>query len=409
MKNTKNLVFLTAFFVFGLPLQAENKPIRPFDPLDAIVPPDLMQEGAGPDKAFDPHPPPSMAQGVILGFNHWPLSAQEKAQLDQVLNPAQLTTTQEYPRFQAIVLSWPALKKEEEALKICQSLTPFLFLSSCEPNSAVPPAGAWKNILRKLKSKFFKKKQPQMAKLASGGAVWTANPANTEYPRPKNPLPLDHHYYNAPPPGAKLSPGKRPSSGKGNLKSCNIVPSQLGLEEGTLSDYWGQEMVGADLLKKELEKAPPVKKHLISSFDSRYRRHDVAVKNLISGSGRQAVLPPSPRAEQKNLENIDVTYTSMYLGQADRYLSLANEACGAPPHERAGQQGANLSAQLRRRSNPQSNQNCRYINVSGRRALYCGSGQPSACPFRRYDQYGHYVCVERREDLYPTINRLETQ
>ncbi len=48
-------------------------------------------------------------------------------------------------------------------------------------------------------------------------------------------------------------------------------------------------MIGADLLKEKLTSS--ARKHFIAVFDTFYMGHDVAVKNLISGEGRQAVLP----------------------------------------------------------------------------------------------------------------------
>ena len=58
-----------------------------------------------------------------------------------------------------------------------------------------------------------------------------------------------------------------------------------------LPTYWAQEMIGADLLREKLKKAKPVEKHLVAVFDSPKRNHDVKVRNLISGEGKQAVLP----------------------------------------------------------------------------------------------------------------------
>lgn len=82
-----------------------------------------------------------------------------------------------------------------------------------------------------------------------------------------------------------------------NLKNCNILTSEYQLKEGKLSDFWAQEIIGADLLKEELKQAAPLpeNKYLISVFDSNNGAltidHDVRVKNLITDSGPHSVLP----------------------------------------------------------------------------------------------------------------------
>ena len=79
------------------------------------------------------------------------------------------------------------------------------------------------------------------------------------------------------------------------VESCEILPTKHNLKDGTLTDYWAQEMVGADLLREEIEKAMslPEDKFLIAVFDNNkeYNNHAVYVENIISHKGPQAILP----------------------------------------------------------------------------------------------------------------------
>ena len=118
-----------------------------------------------------------------------------------------------------------------------------------------------------------------------------------------------------------------------NLKSCNILSSNFGLNQytslshrqGALSDYWAQEMIGADLLKEEVEKAPPVSKSFVELFDR--GEHADAVKNLISGDGKYSVLPEMG-------DSISISQSSMvsdFLKHSDRLLRKVDDVCGLPP------------------------------------------------------------------------------
>ena len=75
--------------------------------------------------------------------------------------------------------------------------------------------------------------------------------------------------------------------------SCELASSKHKLKDGKLTDYWAQEMVGADLLKEELEKTSPLPedKHLVAVFDTPTGSHNIYVQNIISHEGPQAVLP----------------------------------------------------------------------------------------------------------------------
>ena len=81
-----------------------------------------------------------------------------------------------------------------------------------------------------------------------------------------------------------------------SLKSCRILTSKHRLKQGRLSDYWAQEMIGADLLKELLKKAPPLPPdfHFVSVWDTEFKtaQHGDFVKNLITDSGPHSLLPP---------------------------------------------------------------------------------------------------------------------
>lgn len=53
-------------------------------------------------------------------------------------------------------------------------------------------------------------------------------------------------------------------------ESCELLPTEHQLKDGKLTDYWAQEMIGADLLREEIKKAPPLPedKFLVAVFDS---------------------------------------------------------------------------------------------------------------------------------------------
>ena len=76
-----------------------------------------------------------------------------------------------------------------------------------------------------------------------------------------------------------------------NIRTCGIVGSEQNFMEGKLSDYWAQELIGADLSKKEIEKIPPPsQENFISVFDGG-GSHTYRVRNLISSPSPYALLP----------------------------------------------------------------------------------------------------------------------
>ena len=98
--------------------------------------------------------------------------------------------------------------------------------------------------------------------------------------------------------------------------------------KGTLPDYWAQQMIGSDLLKKEIETAPTVKKKpFVQLFDSnRQDRHDEFVKNIISGTGKQSVLPELG----DGIRTFETNWLSDYSKHTEKLLDNVDKICGDP-------------------------------------------------------------------------------
>ena len=130
-------------------------------------------------------------------------------------------------------------------------------------------------------------------------------------------------------------PSEPPSDS--NLKTCNIVPHTLNRshvfsykqkKDSPLSDYWAQEMIGADLLKKEMQDLPPIKKHFIQLFDVNIPKgpagHNHKVQNLISDGGKHSVLP---RLGENSIGTNYTPTTGDMVKYSDEMLSKAEEKC----------------------------------------------------------------------------------
>ncbi len=247
---------------------------------ELVEPPDFGEKG-----------PP--AKGIILAFKHWPLSKEESKAILKKANALELSKINEYSIFKSYVFEWAEWKNAEQAIRACEGFADFSnILDYCEPDFLLSPATG---LLRKKAKKNLHKERERRG----------FGP-DTE-----------------PTPGVKLAPPPV-SSGSGNIVSCNIVPTQLKLKGGALSDYWAQEMVGADLMKERLKKAPSMKKHLVAVFDSPYSyRHDIATKNIISGKGRQATLPDIG----KSMTVFDSSLPSYNMDNSHYLNRVANEKC----------------------------------------------------------------------------------
>ena len=337
------------------------------------------------------------AKGLILAFNKWP-DDEEKAVILKKMTTAGLEKKTEIQRFKVWIFEWPKLHEGAEAQKLCKELSNLSSLKHCEPDYTVSPdvqadssssqkqetinqGGTnyimlrnWVNnrglsiasligFLSKKNIQILQIDNPEIPALRAAGKSYSptihaipntsanrnqleqfAQGLSSSY-SPKSQQ-LESQEIERPVrlsntnPQTEIDPDSR-----GDLKSCNIVFSQAGLFEDRLSDYWAQELIGADLLREELEKAPPIEKHLVEVFDSPTRNHDIGVRNLISDEGQNAVFP-----ELGDKAGITHTlYASMALTEVNRLLNKADQVCTAgtetPDQGSSSQQGSSTSQQ----------------------------------------------------------------
>ena len=275
------IIFILFVVSFTYGIKAENLPPSSNSALD------ISADQPQSVPKFDHNNP--QAKGVILSFQRWP-NEQERKLLIKKIQAMGLKKTKEIELFKSWVLEWPGWKKGKEAVEVCNSLSNLSFLEYCEPEYLLGPAVG------------KRRKTPRKKKAPKAGVVVT---------------PKDNSLNNE---------AQFPSNRSGDVKSCKIFSSNLGLSEGRLSDYWAQEMIGSDLLKKELEKLPPVGKHLVSVLDDtseRHNRHDVGVKNLISDEGKNAVLPELG----DKINTRDVSRPSSYLENSAALFRKFSSKC----------------------------------------------------------------------------------
>ena len=109
-------------------------------------------------------------------------------------------------------------------------------------------------------------------------------------------------------------------------KFCELLSSKQNLKDGKLSDYWAQEMVGADLLREEIEKAPPLPedKFLTAVFDISRNDHNIHVQNLISHKKDQAVLPGLNDSQLRYFETRKSSQYMTAVANITRGLDIEN-------------------------------------------------------------------------------------
>ena len=110
---------------------------------------------------------------------------------------------------------------------------------------------------------------------------------------------------------------------KTSEESCELLSSQKKLKDGKLTDYWAQEMIGADLLREEIEKVPPLPedKFFVAVFDSSNGDHNIYVQNLISHKKDQAVLP---ELNDSQLRYFDTSIPSQYMTAVENIMRDVN-------------------------------------------------------------------------------------
>ena len=195
------------------------------------------------------------ATGIIVSFKKWP-SEKVQARLSQQLKKEGLTLTKQFKSFKALVFSWTTLKTQKKAESVCFNLSQLKNLNYCEPDALLHPDN----------------KATQKENETEAGA----SSCTVDCDQKENSLSSIEDALEVTTP-----------------EVCELLSSKHKLKGGRLTDYWAQEMVGADLLRGELEKAPPLleDKFLVAVFDSTSNNHNVHVQNLISHKGDQAVLP----------------------------------------------------------------------------------------------------------------------
>ncbi len=235
----------------------------------------------------------SKATGVILKFYNWP-SVKETQLIIKHLNKKGLKKLKTVESFKIWLFEWPEveLKSARMAWRSCKNISKLSArLNYCEPNYLLTPD----------------------SKLMDTEATSTDIECKTCNEN-------------------KIQPIK-------NVNTCELVASKLKLKKGQLSDYWAQELIGSDLLRKEFEKVPiPKKENFITviEFGDSEDRHMNLVKNLISDEGSHAILP---RLEGKSSKwnKIKKTDTNTSLvtqfinGGATSYLIIAEKLKYKPP------------------------------------------------------------------------------
>ena len=235
------------------------------------------------------------AKGIILSFRRWPGNAEQKRLIKKGSTKG-LNKREEFPAFKVWVLEWSEWKSGKTAQQTCAQFSNLSFLKYCEPDYLLGPA--------------------QSANERLAPDVRLSEPL-TEFSRTET----------------------------GNVRTCNIIPSQLELQQGKLSDYWAQEMIGSDLAREELKRAPAVGKNLVAVFDfPNQNEHDAKVRNLISGEGRHAVLP----AMGDKMTSFDGSLASNYLRHSQGLLNKVSRECqvshsGSTQTGGGGQQPAPVS------------------------------------------------------------------
>ncbi len=259
------------------------------------------------------------AKGLIIAFKVWPLSEIDKSALLKKTKALGLEEKISYSRFKTYIFEWEGWREKSQAERACESFLNFPGLDYCEPNILQKPQ------MGKIRRRNDQKAHRQTLKRR---AEINEKELGTKKEEPKSDI--------------KLNPQETFSDTEsGDVRTCKIISSELKLQGGELSDYWAQEMIGSDLMREELKLHPPVKKHLVGVFDTAHHssRHDLASKHIISGEGKQAVLPPIGNS----ITNFDVTLGGYSLGHSEYLLKTSENRCkhlkskkpASPPSQRA--------------------------------------------------------------------------
>ncbi len=225
----------------------------PYSKKSSPPPPPLVQSvKTAPKKQQQKRQEPK-ARGVILKFHRLPTAKQSRLILKK-MKELGLKRTRIIKSFKIWLFQWPSdLKPAQKAWDVCKSLSKIPQLEYCEPDAEMQPATGGKKSLTE--------------------AGYSLKCDNCEISE------------------SSLKPISQ------DISKCNLVKSS-GYLQSRLSDYWAQELIGADLLKEELKKLPPPKKNnFVTTLDSPLKDHYIHVNNLISDKGPHAVLPQLKREQ----------------------------------------------------------------------------------------------------------------
>ena len=221
-----------------------------------------------------------IARGVIIKFRKNLPSRKNRNKLREILKSRSLKKTKNLRSFQSQLAEWESggLKTLRQAESACAKIEKLSFVERCNADFLLPSLSDANESVR-LKSTGFSLTEAGFSDVSPKDETLEAG-FSPECVSCREPL-------------VNPGPGGSLSFAPTDIRTCNLISHKRELMDGDLSDYWAQEMTGADLLRKELEKISlPQRKNWIAAFDTPGQdRHDISVKNIISGDGPQAVLP----------------------------------------------------------------------------------------------------------------------
>ena len=255
-------------------------------------------------------PPPKMtthagkAKGIIVKFKHWP-TEKEKALILQKTTSVPFQKQEKLEFMMTSIWTWREWKPAEVAQSLCESLSRLPFVEYCEIDSEL-----------------------SLNQQAGDPALdLHSDPFSQTMARINNSL-LDHSADGLSSSVLLNQPiSSFSSTDTGDLKTCGIVPQQMRLKSGKLSDYWAQEMIGSDLARELFASAPSPQKKLVAVMDVPTNEHDTKVKNLITGNNRHAVLP----ALGANAPIYRGSSAGLYPQRANTLLGKVRTQCGSEP------------------------------------------------------------------------------
>ena len=253
--------------------------------------------GEFPTESQDPREQ-RIARGVIIKFRKNPPSRKTRSKLRKILKSRSLKKTKSLKSFRSYLAEWESggLKTLRQAESACAQIEKLSFVERCNADFLLPSLSAAKEPAQKKPLGF--------SLIEAGSSDLSPEDENLEAGFSPECVSCRESLVN-------LGPGGSLSFAPTDIRTCNLISHKRELMDGDLSDYWAQEMTGADLLRKELEKISlPQRENWIAVFDTPFQdHHDIGVKNLISGEGPQAVLPePEDSKLSMHATNTDDSY-----------------------------------------------------------------------------------------------------